>query len=533
MKKIFSDNLIFLVFGLVFLSALVLSWVSFRAAMRDDEFRIRKLMDELSSRTQDMADDCRSIVSNCRNDVLAALRNSQSLSPSDLEAVAFGSPLIRRVFLADSGGRIIYPSDDTHFTKHFFNLFYAPASDFTPEGDGEREIPSAAKTPKKRKTAFGGAIKGRNEGWLLWFSENRLTPIMWARSRVNPEMIAGAEIETAALLSRLAAVVPQNPPFPMKISLLDEHGRIVCSTGAAIGKASDEMEVSVEISGMLPNWKLRGQLDPDAVRGADAKFAKILGSLSLVAIVLCGIAGVFLLARREIILAGQKTSFVANVSHELKTPLTNIRLFAEMLGKITDLPSDKKEKYLSVILTESERLSRLISNVLDFSRIEAGEKKYKTDKVEIREIIRETIDANRAALEEKKMPVEMELSEEISVETDRDAFAQALQNLISNAMKYASSGGFLGVTLEKNDLQIRVSVRDKGPGIPFASKKKIFEKFYRCDDRLTAETRGTGLGLSIARRLMRDQGGDIEYSPSIDGGAIFTIIVPLKCEGEK
>ncbi len=523
MSRFLSQNLVLIVMAAVLAGTAALSYATFKAALRDEEFRAKSAEEDLALLLQDISSDCRSIATVCRNDVLVILRNSSGGSPQDFEHLAFSSPMIRRVFVAGSDGRIIHPADDGHFNKHFFNLFYAPVRDpgSGVEGDGERKSGRPARAP------FASEIEGKTEGWLPWFSENRLTPIAWARSAKNPNMVVGAEIETAALLSRMAARIPQRIPPHVGISLLDEHGSLVCSAGSPAAASGEDAGLSYEISPSLPNWKIKGRLDPLAMESGRA-FHGVLSALALGAVIMLGVAWVFVVSRRDMLLAGQKTSFVANVSHELKTPLTNIRLFAEMLRNMKDLPAEKKERYLSVILSESERLSRLIANVLDFSRIEAGERKYREDSFLLAETIAETLEANKAALEEKGMRLECNLGEGFTVSCDRDAFAQALQNLVSNAVKYASSGAFLGISVRREQGRVMVAVADRGPGIPKSSRGKIFRKFYRCDDRLTAETRGTGLGLSIARRLMRDQGGDVIYEPAPDAGSVFTIIIPSR-----
>jgi len=231
--------------------------------------------------------------------------------------------------------------------------------------------------------------------------------------------------------------------------------------------------------------------------------------------------------KREMVTAAQKTSFVANVSHELKTPLTSIRMYAELsLKGIERFEREKKERYLNVILSESERLSRLIGNVLDFSKMENGKKSYHAEQVELCGLLRSFADAHSRTVEEAGQTLKLKLPDrDVIAVIDTDSLIQVLQNLVSNALKYAPDGKSVDLAL----LDIEpptIRVIDHGKGIPKHCVQKIFDKFFRCNDELTADTQGSGLGLTIARKLMRDQNGDLSYQVEPDGGSCFEITLP-------
>lgn len=219
--------------------------------------------------------------------------------------------------------------------------------------------------------------------------------------------------------------------------------------------------------------------------------------------------------------ARRKTTFVANVSHELKTPLTTIRMYAEMLeeGRVRD--ETKRSAYLSTIVRESQRLARLVNNVLDFGRMEQGRKKYAPQDFDAAETASNLLHEQRPRLDQAGMDLDVDLKAPCPIRMDRDAFEQALLNLIDNAIKYAAAGAHLSVSLSGGVLR----VRDRGPGIPASLRRKVFEQFFRADDSLTAGQPGSGLGLTIARRLMRDQGGDVVLEPT-DRGCCFAIRLP-------
>jgi signal transduction histidine kinase len=257
-------------------------------------------------------------------------------------------------------------------------------------------------------------------------------------------------------------------------------------------------------------------------------FTHLLQIASLLAVLLAG--GLLLLwrVRREMVLAGQKTSFVANVSHELKTPLTSIRMYAEMLGGAAGDDPGQRGKYVGVILAESERLSRLIANVLDFSRMEEGKKRYRPETFPLQEVLQEIAEAWGPTLSEQGMDLRIEApSQPLTATVDRDALVQVLQNLLVNAGKYAAAGGEVILAASAGPAgDIILRVLDRGPGVPPSMREKIFRKFQRGDDRLTAETTGAGLGLAIARNLLRDQGGDLTCHSRPGGGAEFRVVLP-------
>ena len=226
--------------------------------------------------------------------------------------------------------------------------------------------------------------------------------------------------------------------------------------------------------------------------------------------------------------ARQKTSFVANVSHELKTPLTTIRLYAELLeqGRVRD--DVQRAGFLRTISAETQRLARLVNNVLDFSKLEQGKKLYARVPLELGAELAALLDTHAPRVAEAGLRLERELPDTpVWLTTDRDAFAQIVLNLVENACKYAAAGGEVTVTLgERTGGGAAVRVLDRGPGVPAEQREKIFDQFYRADTALTAEKTGAGLGLSIARQLARGLGGDVRHEPRAGGGAAFVLELP-------
>src|ERR1700730_4294319 len=251
----------------------------------------------------------------------------------------------------------------------------------------------------------------------------------------------------------------------------------------------------------------------------------------LAALSLFMVAGIFLTYRnvsREMNLARQKSDFVANVSHELRTPLALIRLYAETLelGRLT--AKEKYQEYFRIIREESERLTALINNILDFSRIEAGRKEYEFKETNLADLVRSTLDSYRFQIEQNGFTFEENISGDIPpVIVDREAIARSLLNLVNNALKYSKDQKYIGVSLYRANSRVNLEVRDHGIGIPPNEQAKIFEKFYRCGDPLVHNIKGSGLGLSLVRHIARAHGGDVLVESTPEKGSKFTIALPL------
>jgi signal transduction histidine kinase len=251
----------------------------------------------------------------------------------------------------------------------------------------------------------------------------------------------------------------------------------------------------------------------------------------LAALCLLMVGGVWLTYRnvsREMNLARLKSDFVANVSHELRTPLALIRLYAETLelGRLT--AKEKYQEYFRIIREESERLTALINNILDFSRIEAGRKEYEFKETNLADLVRSTLDSYRFQIEQNGFAFEENISSDVPpVIVDREAIARSLLNLVNNALKYSKDQKYIGVSLYRANRRVNLEVRDHGIGIPLNEQEKIFEKFYRCGDPLVHNIKGSGLGLALVRHIARAHGGDVLVESTPEKGSKFTIALPL------
>jgi len=230
---------------------------------------------------------------------------------------------------------------------------------------------------------------------------------------------------------------------------------------------------------------------------------------------------------RQLELARIKSSFVSNVSHELKTPISLIRLAVETLEMRRFTSAEESEKFVRLISRETVRLNQLVDNILDFARLEAGQRVFKFTDVDLSEVIRETLDSFRLRLEDQGFTLSVEVPDDLPlVRGEPAAIAQCLLNLLDNAMKYSRQHKEIQVSAATRDGAVALSVRDKGLGILPRDQRRVFEKFVRLETGLVHDVKGAGLGLSLVDQIVRAHGGRIELTSAPDEGSTFTLVFP-------
>jgi signal transduction histidine kinase len=234
-------------------------------------------------------------------------------------------------------------------------------------------------------------------------------------------------------------------------------------------------------------------------------------------------------ASRAMKLSQMKSDFVSNVSHELRTPLASIRVFGEFLklGRVRD--QAKMREYGEYIETESRRLTQLINNILDFSRIESGQKSYQFLPTDIREVVADTLKMFEVRLKQSDFVIEFANhdAELPMVSIDADAITQALVNLLDNAVKYSGASQKITVRLDHKNHQVLIAVTDHGIGIPDEDQDKIFERFHRVSTGLVHDVKGSGLGLAIVKHIIEAHGGQVTVESKAGSGSTFTIHLPV------
>jgi signal transduction histidine kinase len=309
-------------------------------------------------------------------------------------------------------------------------------------------------------------------------------------------------------------------------TISDENERVLYSNAAAQNGYFLESNFDRPFS----NWKARiGLKNTNLDELARDSFMQGAGSTLLVLVVLlCGIALTIRATDREARLAQAKSNFVSNVSHELKTPLSLLSLFSEILelGRVNS--EEKKMEYYRIIRHESLRLNKMIDNILDFSKIEAGRKAYVFAGGDMAEVIEDVLSSYRYQITNSGFDIRTNIQPCLPpVLIDRDAMAQAVSNLLDNAIKYSGEVKQLSITAETLGSHLSIEIADHGIGIPRAEQAKIFEKFYRAGDGLVHDVKGSGLGLSLVKHIIEAHHGTISVESHVGQGSRFRILLPL------
>jgi signal transduction histidine kinase len=370
------------------------------------------------------------------------------------------------------------------------------------------------------------------EGTLARFLQDQLKVLFWYRSLTDTQLVFGAQVQLPRLVEGMKELVRLDATLQKEfaVALLDDEARPRARSKSDFTANWKRPFVSAEIGEWLPHWEVAVYLlDPGKLTQSARTLKWTLGLLIAVMVGAIAVGSWLIVAdlKRQLALARQKTDFVSNVSHELKTPLTSIRMFSELLseGRVQD--GDRQQQFLKIITAETARLTRLINNVLDFARMERGEKKYNFTQFDLRNLIDQVCGTYRPHLEANGFAFQCQNSDHpLPVNGDRDALAQVLVNLVSNAEKY-SGDSRKEIAVEAHDGEaVEVRVLDRGLGVPKGCEQRIFEQFFRAHDSLASGIQGSGLGLTLARQIAAAHGGEIRYEPRDGGGSCFLMRLP-------
>jgi two-component system phosphate regulon sensor histidine kinase PhoR len=304
---------------------------------------------------------------------------------------------------------------------------------------------------------------------------------------------------------------------------------------ATVGPADPDLDgptVFRRNSERLPGLEFRvSAADPDGLAAArNTRVAtRILIVLLAIATSVIGIAVTVRYVSKELETARVKADFAANVSHELRSPITQIRLKAEALQLDLVFRDEDRRAHYDAIVRESERLSRLVDNVLDFASIERGAKRYTFRPEDPVGLLYTSLESHQAAFAAANMRIEADIPDDLPViRLDREAITQVFTNLFSNAVKYGSEGGWIGVTARTVGDAVEFRVADRGMGIAAEDRSRVFEDFFRSADPAVRRMKGTGIGLTIVRYIVEAHGGRITVESTPGRGATFVVVLPIE-----
>ena len=308
----------------------------------------------------------------------------------------------------------------------------------------------------------------------------------------------------------------------------DETGNI------AFDKTISESEsyYSFPFPAPLSGWQLNLRVNPRAFlpslfESGKGLYALIFGLLAIW--LLLGLVFTVYMLNQEIRLSRMKSRFISNVSHEFKSPVTSIRHMSELMKLKRVRTEEKKEEFYDSMIDQCDHLGHLIENIMDFSKIEDEIKKYHFEPIMPDEIVGNLVGIHKNRLSESGIEVNYSVSGDIpKVLADKDAISQVLYNLLDNAYKYASIGKKIDVILSKENQEILNEVRDYGPGIPMEEQNKIFDRFYRIDEKKNEGIKGSGIGLTLVKKIVESHQGRIKIISKPGEGSSFRVYLPLK-----
>ncbi len=552
-------RLLFALLLLVAAPLTLLGWVSATSMREHRQLAEQQLKGLLTSRLTEIDRSLVSLFDRYANQLADKLDKPRNVADT-LTELRRTDPVVRQGILVTANGVLAYPLKPVADDPDDIALYAALMGmiDGRPQvtGSGETtdlaasagskndplDLTLAQRVPlqvPESSRALRGLAAATNRGtpqWQVWYIDEGSQLILWmARSDgasvgILLERVRWVADMIAALPDSVAATDTVNRVYPTPgfTALVDEARHVVYRWGDE-GECTDTPLAMIPLSPPLSSWRLEFHADPTLVPAPQS--LALYASLAGIGVVLLALGGFVLTSvQRQMRTARNRVSFAGQVSHELRTPLTNIRLYAELaaadLEQLQD--SDSREKLarrLSVIDSESRRLGRLVSGVLEMIRDDRKHRGPRISPANPDEIINQALEQFSPSFDHLGLTVHRNANAGQRVGLDADILEMVLVNLLSNVEKYAAGGKRVDVDSRLVDGQLLVSVSDYGPGIPHRKWRSVFRPFSRLDDSIHAPS-GTGIGLTIARSAARRHGGDLRLVAS-EQGTRFELTLPV------
>lgn len=520
-----KPRLVFIFVLIVLAPLAILGWLGARVALNERDAMQSRMRDVLMGRLRDIDAGVRTLLEDRGRAVLA--EGSQIERDLALaRATSLRSPLVRQYLVVGQDGLLEYPPREGPLSGEE-EAFLTRTSHIWESGGFPQpgEVSDSGK-PRRAASKVAGQwdATASNQGWYVWYWGDGLNLIYWWRAPDG--RVFGGELNASRLTADIIASLPDGRDLAdqARIVVRDSRGRRLHQWGAFEPSEGEPPQATLALSWPLASWTLEYHAAPESIgRGyGRGMLMNLAVGLTLLAVAICALAVYYYReSSREMREAAQRITFVNQVSHELKTPLTNIRMYAELLEDDLQLRLPEHDgpirRHLQVIVAESQRLSRLIGNVLTFSRKQRGALTLHQAPGCVDDVLRAVAAKFEAALEAKGIGLELDLGAARPARFDADVLEQIVGNLLGNVDKYAAGATRAAISSRQNNDIVDVVVEDNGPGIPPREAARVFKPFYRVSSRLTDGVAGTGIGLTIARDLARLHGGDLVLEPGETG----------------
>jgi two-component system phosphate regulon sensor histidine kinase PhoR len=503
-------HFVFLWVPAIVVGVLVLGGVTFRTTFQIEKLRQQSVVEATLSVANEKVDrlDKRIIE---EDTVVLAVADVAALTSRWLPTAARETPTVRAILVLDAQG----PSHDV--------LAFASQTGGGPEDDAFRRLLVQRIYPD---LSLGEPFDELRHLHRLYGGQSYLISYALRTNGPRPYLVV-AWHDVPRIVHEIFPRLLLDTAGSSRVNVIDEDGRLVYGLPMRGG----DFTVGRRFPTTLYGWRLQVALTSAQELGARVERRKLLEMLMVglsCAVVVAGMAVVIVAAERERRLSALKSDFVANVSHELKTPLSLVRMFGELLLSGRVASDDKRREYLQIIVTESERLTALIENVLDFAKFERGKSAFEFYEGNVGQAVIRAVDVYKYRAEREGVEVEVSIDPHLPpVMFDERALELLLMNLLDNALKYAKEGKKVTVDVRavKSDIEVRVS--DKGPGIPSQERRRIFERFVRGSAGTEKQIRGSGIGLALVKHIAESHGGRAWVESEPGQGSTFVTTIPV------